>query len=132
MRYHSGHMPIGHIYEVNQIPLVGFVVHEHEVAFRPPVYIREHRALNRIAKLDDVCTSFFLGKRRSHTRVTFKFGGVWCYVDFHDGDPVNLNHLLWDLDEEYAFVADGELRSYCAIIGPFKPASPGLIVHPAA
>lgn len=106
-------MLIGHITEIRRIPLISFDVYEHEEAFRPPVYIREHRALNRIARLDGSNTSFFLGKKRSHTRVTFEFGGVWCYVDFHTGEPINLNHLLWDLDEEYEFVADDGLRNYC-------------------
>jgi len=105
-------MRIGHISEINRISLVVFDVHEHEEAFRPPVYIHEHRALSRIAMLDGVSTPFFLGKRPSHSRVTFKFGEVWCYVDYQAGDPINLNHLLWNLDDEYKFVADEELRDY--------------------
>lgn len=107
-------MPIGHITEIRRVPLVQFDVHEHEEQFRPPVYIKEHKALSRIVLLDGVATPFYLGKRTSHSRVTFEFHGVWCYVDFHAGKPINLNDLLWDLKDEYEFVANDELRAFTA------------------
>ena len=105
-------MPIGHISEIKRIPLISFDVQEHEEQYRPPIYIREHRALSRIVRLDGVCTPFFFGKKDSHSRITFRFGEIWCFVDFHNGVPVNLNDLLWDLGTECEFTADADLRHY--------------------
>ena len=113
-------MPIGHITEINRIPLVSFVVHEHDEPYRPPIYIKEHRSLSRIARLDGVCTPFFFGKKDSHSRVTFRFGSVWCFVDDNPA-LVNLNDLLWDLDAEFEFAADDQLRAYTRSISQDRP-----------
>lgn len=105
-------MPIGHITEIMRIPLVSFAVHEHDEPYRPPVYIKEHRALSRIAPLDGVPTPFFFGKKDTHSRVTFPFGPLWCFVDFNPALALNLNDLLWDLDTQFEFTADEKLRAY--------------------
>lgn len=107
----SPRMPIGHITEINRIPLVSFAVDEHDEPYRPPIYIKEHRALSRIARLDGVCTPFFFGKKDTHSRVTFQFKTIWCFVDFNPA-LLNLNDLLWEIETEFEFTADDKLRTY--------------------